>query len=92
MTTSVDDVWPTELRVKDDGRLLAVAFEDGTRAELPAEYLRVESPSAEVQGHAPEERRTVPGKRDVNIAGNDNRVEGPPHGRPALGLRPGLEL
>jgi DUF971 family protein len=61
------EVWPTELRVQDDGRVLGVTFEDGARFDLPAEYLRVESPSAEVQGHAPEERKTVGGKRDVRI-------------------------
>jgi DUF971 family protein len=59
---------PTELRVNRAERRLDVAFEDGTRFALPAEYLRVESPSAEVQGHAPEQRRTVPGKRGVGIA------------------------
>ena len=61
--------WPTELRVSKDRRTLTVAFEDGRRFELPAEYLRVTSPSAEVQGHSPDERKTVPGKRDVEIIG-----------------------
>ena len=61
------EAWPTELRLRDEGRLLAVAFDDGKRFELPAEYLRVTSPSAEVQGHAPHERKTVPGKKDVAI-------------------------
>lgn len=67
MDSGGDDAWPTELRVTNEGRLLAVAFEDGTRFDLPAEYLRVESPSAEVQGHSAAERRTVAGKRDVRI-------------------------
>ncbi len=58
--------WPTELRLKQGGRLLAVAFEDAT-FELTAEYLRVTSPSAEVQGHSAAERRTVGGKRNVAI-------------------------
>lgn len=66
--TQADEAWPTELRVKDGGRVLAVAFEDGRRFDLAAEYLRVESPSAEVQGHTPAERKTVPGKRNVCIA------------------------
>ena len=66
--TEADEAWPTELRVRDEGRLLAVAFEDARRFELAAEYLRVESPSAEVQGHTPAERKTVPGKRNVRIA------------------------
>jgi DUF971 family protein len=59
--------WPTELRLSKDRRTLAVSFDDGERFALPAEYLRVKSPSAEVQGHAPEERKTVGGKRDVMI-------------------------
>ncbi|NLH81753.1 MAG: DUF971 domain-containing protein [Phyllobacteriaceae bacterium] len=60
-------VWPTELRLSKDRRTLVVAFDDGTVYELPAEYLRVESPSAEVQGHGPGQRKTVSGKRDVEI-------------------------
>jgi DUF971 family protein len=46
---------------------MTVAFDSGESFALPAEYLRVKSPSAEVQGHAPEERKTVPGKRYVAI-------------------------
>jgi DUF971 family protein len=61
------EAWPTELRLSKDKKTLAIAFDDGKRYELAAEYLRVKSPSAEVQGHAPEERKTVPGKRDVMI-------------------------
>lgn len=59
--------WPTELRLQKDRRALTISFEDGTSLTLPAEYLRVESPSAEVQGHNPNERKTVPGKREVGI-------------------------
>lgn len=59
--------WPTELRLAKDRKSLAVAFDSGERFELPAEFLRVKSPSAEVQGHSPDERKTVPGKRDVMI-------------------------
>ena len=47
---------------------LHVTFDNGERHELAAEYLRVESPSAEVQGHGPSQRQTVPGKRHVKIA------------------------
>ena len=65
--TNPDDAWPTELRLQDGGHLLAIAFESGARFALPAEYLRVASPSAEVQGHAPSERKTVGGKREVRI-------------------------
>ncbi|MFZ3359783.1 MAG: DUF971 domain-containing protein [Xanthobacteraceae bacterium] len=59
--------WPTELRLHKDRKTLSVAFVDGERFDLPAEYLRVRSPSAEVQGHSPSERRTVAGKQDVQI-------------------------
>ena len=59
---------PKELRVSKDRRLLTVTFADHAPVELPAELLRVLSPSAEVQGHSPEQRVTVPGKRDVAIA------------------------
>ena len=61
--------WPTELRLAKDKRSLQVTFDDGTTFDLPAEYLRVTSPSAEVQGHSPAERKTVPGKRNVEIVG-----------------------
>ena len=59
--------WPTEIRLSKDRKTLTVAFDSGDRFELSAEYLRVKSPSAEVQGHSPEERKTVPGKREVMI-------------------------
>jgi len=61
------DPWPTELKVDKDRRLLTIAFDDGASFALPAELLRVMSPSAEVQGHSPEERVTVPGKKAVRI-------------------------
>ncbi len=59
--------WPMELRLSKDRKSLSIAFDNGERFDLTAEYLRVKSPSAEVQGHAPDERKTVPGKRDVII-------------------------
>jgi DUF971 family protein len=59
--------WPTELRLRKDRKTLTVAFDDGETFDLPAEYLRVCSPSAEVQGHSPSERRTVGGKQNVEI-------------------------
>ena len=59
--------WPTELRLAKDKKSLAVTFEGGESFALPAEYLRVTSPSAEVQGHSANERKTVPGKRNVAI-------------------------
>lgn len=58
---------PIELRLRRTERLLDVAFDDGSAFSFTAEYLRVESPSAEVQGHAPDQRRVVPGKRAVGI-------------------------
>lgn len=58
---------PTELRLKRAERVLEVAFDDGSHFLLPAEYLRVESPSAEVQGHGPGQRTTVAGRRQVGI-------------------------
>lgn len=59
--------WPTELRLRKDRKTLTVAFDDGEKFDLSAEYLRVCSPSAEVQGHSPSERRTVAGKQNVEI-------------------------
>jgi DUF971 family protein len=59
--------WPIEIRLRKDRRTLVVAFDDGVVADLPAELLRVMSPSAEVQGHSPEERVTVGWKRNVKI-------------------------
>jgi DUF971 family protein len=50
-----------------DRKTLTVAFDSGESYNLAAEYLRVTSPSAEVQGHSPDERKTVPGKKDVGI-------------------------
>src|SRR6188768_3943179 len=59
--------WPTELRLAKDRKTLTIAFDDGQTFALAAEYLRVKSPSAEVQGHSPDERKTVPGKRNVMV-------------------------
>jgi DUF971 family protein len=60
--------WPTELRLDKERRVLTVTFDDGKSFALPAEFLRVLSPSAEVQGHSPEQRVTVAGKKSVGIA------------------------
>jgi DUF971 family protein len=59
--------WPTELRLHKDRKTLSVAFDNGEAFDLAAEYLRVLSPSAEVQGHSPDERKTVGGKSQVAI-------------------------
>jgi DUF971 family protein len=63
--------WPVELRLKQDKRSLEIAFDDGSRFSLPAELLRVLSPSAEVQGHSEAQRKTVGGKRNVQIISVD---------------------
>ena len=55
------------MRLHKDRKTLTVAFDSGEQFDLSAEYLRVKSPSAEVQGHSPDERKTVPGKIDVGI-------------------------
>jgi DUF971 family protein len=65
--TADTEAWPSELRLHKDRKTLTVSFDGGERFDLPAEYLRVKSPSAEVQGHSAEERKTVPGKREVEI-------------------------
>ena len=59
--------WPAELRLKSAEKVLEVAFDDGARFRLPAEYLRVESPSAEVQGHGPGQKQLVHGRAHVGI-------------------------
>ncbi|HMA72529.1 MAG TPA: DUF971 domain-containing protein [Xanthobacteraceae bacterium] len=59
--------WPTEVRLRKDKTALTITFDTGETFEFPAEFLRVHSPSAEVQGHSPAERKTVGGKRNVMI-------------------------
>ena len=61
--------WPTELRLKRTEKVLEIAFDDGKRFRLPAEYLRVESPSAEVQGHGPSQKQLVAGRAHVGMLG-----------------------
>jgi DUF971 family protein len=60
-------VRPTEIRLKRAERILDIQFDDGQTFRLPAELLRVESPSAEVQGHSPEQRQLVAGAASVGI-------------------------
>jgi DUF971 family protein len=67
MNAGAASPWPTELRLHKDRRALTVAFDNGETFDLSAEYLRVKSPSAEVQGHSPNERKTVAGKQNVGI-------------------------
>lgn len=60
-------VTATEIKLRKRSRLLEVAFDDGSRYELPFEYLRVFSPSAEVKGHGPGQEVLQVGKRDVAV-------------------------
>ncbi|HUK59178.1 MAG TPA: DUF971 domain-containing protein [Stellaceae bacterium] len=59
--------WPIELRLKTAEKLVEIDFDNGAKFRLAAEYLRVESPSAEVQGHGPGEKQLVAGRRHVGI-------------------------
>jgi len=59
--------WPEELRYVRDGRRLEIDFDDGVTLAIPAELLRVESPSAEVRGHGASQKQIVPGKARVGI-------------------------
>lgn len=59
---------PTEIRLKKEEKVLEIDFDDGKSFRLNAEYLRVESPSAEVQGHG-QDKRIVPGRKQVAITG-----------------------
>ena len=61
--------WPSEIRLNPARDVLTVAFDDGSRFELRAEYLRVESPSAEVRGHGGGPKTILRGKQDVKISG-----------------------
>jgi len=61
--------WPTEIRLNQQDKRLEIDFDDGSSFSYPAELLRVESPSAEVQGHGPSQKQTVAGRRHVGILG-----------------------
>lgn len=67
MNAQAAQPWPVELRLVPEKDALTITFDTGERFTLSAEYLRVESPSAEVQGHSPEHKKTIPGKRGVKI-------------------------
>ena len=64
----MSEAWPSELRLKDKGATLRVSFETGEAFDFSAEFLRVESPSAEVKGHGPGQEQLVWGKRNVKIS------------------------
>jgi len=59
--------WPIEIRLKRAEKRLEVDFDDGASFQLSAEYLRVESPSAEVQGHGPGQKQLVAGRLHIGI-------------------------
>lgn len=63
----MSDSWPVEIRLKSADKALEIDFEDGRSFRYPAEFLRVESPSAEVMGHGPGQKRIVGGRRHVGI-------------------------
>jgi DUF971 family protein len=63
----MSDPLATEIKVRNKSRLLEVSFADGSRFELPFEYLRVHSPSAEVKGHGPGQEVLVLGKENVGV-------------------------
>lgn len=69
MTEGAKRPWPVELRLNRQKTQLTVEYDSGERYVLPAEYLRVESPSAEVQGHGAGQKQIVTGKADVTILG-----------------------
>lgn len=73
--------WPTEIRLKTAEQRLEIDFDNGKTFSLPAELLRVESPSAEVQGHSAAQKKLVAGKRNVAIQSVD------PVGHYAIRLR-----
>ena len=64
----MSEPWPEELRLAPGGGELQVRFDTGEQIALSAEYLRVESPSAEVKGHGPGQEQLVWGKRNVKIS------------------------
>ncbi|MEE8189644.1 MAG: DUF971 domain-containing protein [Kiloniellales bacterium] len=61
--------WPKEIRYLAEDKRLEVEFDNGERFSYPAELLRVESPSAEVQGHGPGDKKVIPGRKHVGIMG-----------------------
>jgi DUF971 family protein len=67
MALSTTTPRPTRIRLRKSEKRLDVAFDDGHEFSFPAELLRVESPSAEVQGHGPGQKQIVAGRRHVNI-------------------------
>ena len=77
----MSEAWPTELRFQSEAKQLSITFDDGFAVTLPYELLRVESPSAEVQGHGGAQKTIVAGKRDVGVVTAD------PVGRYAIRIK-----
>jgi DUF971 family protein len=68
MTTTFEtEHWPEEIRYVSEDKRLEVGFDNGTRFSYPAELLRVESPSAEVQGHSASQKKIVAGRKHIGI-------------------------
>lgn len=67
MTSPLERPWPIEIRLHRDRRRLTLTWDDGLSRAYSAEYLRVNSPSAEVQGHGPGQKQLVTGKDKVEI-------------------------
>lgn len=59
--------WPTKIDFSASRRILTVEFDDGKTGEISFEHLRTHSPSAEVQGHSPDQRKIVTGKENVGV-------------------------
>ena len=64
----VADAWPTEFRFNRGRRMLTIAYDDGFTGKIPFELLRVESPSAEVQGHGAKRPPPPAGKRSIDVS------------------------
>lgn len=60
-------IWPVEIQLQKNERKLIIEFDDGSYFEYPAEYLRIESPSAEVKGHGSSQRKIVSGCKNIGI-------------------------
>ena len=80
MTDDASRFWPTELVIRRNAKVMSIAFDDGLNFDIPFELLRVESPSAQVQGHSAADKKIVAGKSGVSVI----RVE--PVGRYAVRL------
>ena len=66
-SVAMQKIRPTDIRLHQKSRILEIEFDDGARFQLPCEYLRVSSPSAEVRGHGPGQEVLQTGKEKVNI-------------------------